>query len=235
MTNLCIVDAVEAILQAPAPVLLIDTSSVLDILRAPIRENYKHKLPEYADKLIQKAKAPQRDIWLIITSVVEREFNENHEPVAGDVAKIVNDVEARANGINQTMASLGLQTSNIRFQDKTQLQAKLLKQARDFMKECIILDRDQTVAMRAIDREAEKKAPSGDGKGQSRDCQILEHFLELTMQLRNNAFRHCIGFVTNNSKDYGPVGSPKEPIDQEFDTWDISYGNNFAWAYLNVK
>jgi hypothetical protein len=69
-----------------------------------------------------------------------------------------------------------------------------------------------------------------------KDCVIVEECLELSRQLRANAFARKCAFCTSNIDDYGDPGGGLHPIlAAEFAAVNLTFTANLPWAVHEIQ
>lgn len=224
--------AVDAVISKGKPVLLIDTCSLLDVVRVAYRKNIKHSHLVGAEKLLEKAE--NNELLLVITDTVEKEFNDNSLDVCIELEKHITKLETENQRLINTIESLNLSYKfNIHNLSGVKLPDTIREILDKILEKALIVDRDLGCSDKAHNRVERNQAPSRRGKSESKDCLIIEHYLMLATELRNANFQEKIIFITSNSNDYGEISSLKPPLDTEFSKVKIEYCNNFSWA-LNI-
>jgi hypothetical protein len=106
-------EAFRRIMTAQAPVLLLDTCSLLDLMRDPTRETLTAEQVEAAHRLLIKAESRPPKLWIPIVSQVLSERNDNQLKVKQEAEKAIHTFEERVLRTQQIMAAHGLITSAI--------------------------------------------------------------------------------------------------------------------------
>jgi hypothetical protein len=221
--------SVALIKQTPAPILFIDTCSLLDIIRVPSHPNVKLSHLEGAKEAVKKAKS--NSIYLVITETVEMEYKDNLSKTCVELERYTTKFAATGekivNSIECVELSYNFYISGI---EEIRLAAELEKIANNVIDSSLILEENQECIHSAHERTKHYQAPAQRGKSESKDCVIIEHFLELSKRLREEGLTNPLIFITNNSSDYGKAPNPKPPLNLEFGNLDIAYCNNLKWA-----
>jgi hypothetical protein len=221
--------AVQHIASKAQPLLLIDTCSLIDIVRVPLRGNINHSHIQGAIDIARMGKSGQ--ISLAVTNTIYNEFKTHLAPTCIELERYIQELESKNSSIISAIESVGLSYRfSINGLAKQKLPEKLSELAEDLFSLSFMLKRDTGCGDRAHNRVELVQAPASRGKSESKDCLIIEHYLDLTKKLRATGFDKKIVFVTSNSKDYGTPGVLRAPLDLEFKAARIEYCNNFAWA-----
>ena len=78
--------------------------------------------------------------------------------------------------------------------------------ASDLLKASLLLPEDNDCLNRARRRSLDVRAPASHGKPSREDCEVVEHYLELSGLLKRGGFASKRVFVSSNSKDYRLAG-----------------------------
>lgn len=212
-----LVDVCSGILQQPAPVVVLDTCCVLDVLRSQHRLHAPRRLVQNAQRAIDLAAPANRKLHLLIQDEVEIEFNRNVEAVRGELANHFQTLLATGTALLEP-ADLAAWTSSL-----ISIESDLNNLTNRIIKVSCVVSADPLCMARAQSRLARSIAPGRKGSSNLGDCIIAEHLLEVVTTLRNQGFNDRCIFVSSNIKDFGPIGSPKTHLDQEFGNLNIEY------------
>ncbi|MFZ2999753.1 MAG: PIN domain-containing protein [Undibacterium umbellatum] len=213
----------------PKPLVLIDTCSLLDVVRVPIREeNNATQIILGALKLLDLAL--QNKVYLAITSIVRAELESNLGEVRDEVLKLATRREKQVQHyvLCSKLAGLALQGADA-FAIAA-LRDKLTDMVFGILAKSFEIKGDDACSGRAMKRVITNQAPASKGKNEAKDCDIIEHYLELAGLLRQSGFSKAMCFVTANSNDYGKPGEMRSPLDAQLKAWNIEYVNNFQWT-----
>ncbi|MBA4318784.1 MAG: hypothetical protein C0412_10325 [Flavobacterium sp.] len=227
--NCEILEAIPIIKSMNSPVLLMDTCSLVDLIRAPFRSNIKLSHIFGARKALEELRCQK--LCCVLTSTVENELNDHLKDTGIELERHVRKIEIDITKIIEVMENLDIRFDlNVQGLSQARIPEHLNALTNEFLKEAIILDRDKECGERAHTRVERNQAPSKRGKSESKDCLIIEHYLKLVNELRNEGFAQKIVFLTSNYQDFGQPPTPLAPIDNQFKKLSILYCNNFAWA-----
>lgn len=219
-------EAADRIAASPAPVLFLDTCSLVDLIRLsnPDRTDRSEVTDcgrELAAALALSEDQREQDLWVVVPPIVRREYRE-HAPKAADRVrkewKRIDDevhVSLFAGGVLDVSASLPSQTN---FSQTLQpLLAEIKRIADGLIADGLWLESDDGCRDRAYSRTVQK-IPPGHRGGEMKDCTIIEHALALSRLLAENGAAIPRVFLTSNTKDFCGGGSrPKPPLDGQFD------------------
>lgn len=185
--------AVADLIAAPRPILFLDTCTILDIVRAPLRV-----LPlEVKTGVELLALAAAGTIRLFVQDIVPREWADNLRAARHDGEAGIRAFTATwqiAADLGQPAPSLPIRSPGNLINELEQLSRNLLAAASE-------LDRDHDGMAWAIDRVAAKQKLSS-AKGTVKDCHILSHALRLSSLLAAAAYPNSRVLVSSNRSDF---------------------------------
>ncbi len=184
--------AVKVLLATPRPVLILDTCSLLDIVRAP--ERGEDHIVVAAQELRDLSR--QSHVAQYVPDIVPREFNDNLRAARRDGEKGIEAFRATW----EIAARLNLPAPPLPVQAPPTLIDELKSLSEELLAASVQLLRDQDAMHWAIDRVVAKLKPSS-GKGQFKDSHILGHALRLSTLL-GTAFGKSRYFVSSNTSDF---------------------------------
>jgi hypothetical protein len=227
---------VALIKQAPAPVVLLDTCALLDIVRASHREELSGEGVEAALSLAERARQHPRGAWLVVAEVVDREWTDNWEHVVEEARRAIGQLERRMDKLRsvakhvvplETIAALDL--------NRLQIHEHLKTAAHALLKLANIIELDPDAIMRARTRLTTGTPPAAKGKQEFKDCEIFEHYLALGRALQADGFQQDLFFVSSNTRDYGTPGKLLPELEADLRSARMQLITSFAWlnAVLN--
>lgn len=219
----------------PAPVVLLDACSLLDVVRAPIRDEIPSGVVEAAVGLDAAAHAGPRGAWFVIATQAQEEFTQHIDTVAEDVTDKIAGIERRLGAIYSISQVLPVGTMPLARPTALNLPRQLRDLAEGILARAAILERDDDCRLRATDRVAKGVAPSARGKQEYKDCEILEHYLGFAHALRRLGFAPALIFVTSNTKDYGKPGQLCPALEADFAAVSLSFVTDLAWAQAVIR
>ncbi|QYX31153.1 PIN domain-containing protein [Sphaerospermopsis torques-reginae] len=226
----------EVIISAPAPVLFLDTCIILDIIRSPFRDNISTNEISASLKLIRKAQANNRNLWLVTNEIVYTEWKENIEPVKNELTEEIKKAElTREKMVNAANIIFDFNHDFGQIIKTLNLPEHLGNLSKSLLDKCEKIAIDDSHYVEAMKRINKCDAPAQKGKNSAKDCQIFAAFLDIGKQLRNKNFQNNICFITTNFQDYGKPNAPKSPIDQELVSINAKYLNKLEWGLAIVE
>ena len=230
-TPVTIFNAANSIIASSAPVLFLDTCAILDVIRTPQRDIQEQVISAASD-VLDASREPKK-LWIVVTTIVENEFNEKFKKVENElvkhVEKVDKDVEKLRNAANYLFASSQRNSWNFR---ELKIPQALSKIAEYLLDSAILIAAEDDCIVRAAKRVTNKKRPSQGGNQQYNDCEIIEHYLEVSRQLRNRGFKEKCVFVSSNKKDFceGGTDNIHPDLDTDFKKVGLEYAKEIAWA-----
>lgn len=231
-----IVDLCQEICQAPAPVVMLDTCAVLDVIRAPIRPKLPPNVVLAAQELTGGALLHPRTVWLVATETILNEWQDHRDATAGEVLRqlrrIDNEVEVArvvaghsqpARVVTQPgLGSLGLET-------------ELRQTAQEMLDAAEVITTDEQAELRAGRRVQLGRAPSSKGKSEYKDCLIFEHYLALSHCLQQAGYAEPRFLVTSNIRDYGNPTGPDNPLAPDLAAVSLQYVTDLWWLRSEIR
>ena len=185
--------AAADLIAAPRPILFLDTCTLLDIVRAPLRD----LAAEVRVGVELWALAATGAVRLFVQDIVPGEWADNLSAARRD-----GEAGVRAfTGTWQIAANLGQPAPPLPVQPPGNLIDELEQLSRDLLMAADTLDRDHAGMSWAIDRVAAKQKPSS-AKGTVKDGHILGHALRLSTLLAAAGYPHSRVLVSSNRLDF---------------------------------
>ena len=185
----------------PAPVAFIDSCTLLDIVRAPLRN--KATEIRVARLFRTAARKNPKTIHLVIGSPTPTEWNDyiaKTEEECQDAIECCNAVAAACGHMGMAaLAPLPTGTGT--------LPALLRRLSADLLAACVTMDHQAAAMSRAVNRIIASRLPARKKGTGAKDSVIVEHAIELTGQLRNAGFTQPCVFVSSNTSDFADPSS----------------------------
>jgi hypothetical protein len=185
--------AVADLIAAPRPILFLDTCTLLDIVRAPLRD-----LTAAVRAGVElRALAATGTVRLFVQDIVPGEWADNLPAARRDGEAGVRAFIATW----QIAADLGQPAPPLPALPPGTLIDELEQLSHDLLVAADTLDRDHAGMSWAIDRVAAKQKPSA-AKGTVKDCHILGHSLRLSTLLAAAGYPNWRLLVNSNRSDF---------------------------------
>lgn len=190
---IAIAQAVADLVASPRPVLFLDTCTLLDIIRAPLRNLTR----EVQVGVEIRSMAVAGTLQLVVQDIVRREWYDNLLSARRD-----GESGVRAFASTWQIASdLGQPSPSLPVLPPGNLIDELEQLSYDLLTAAVELDRDFDAMCWAIDQVAAKRKPSS-AKGTVKDCHIVGHALRLSNQLETAAYPNSRLLVSSNRSDF---------------------------------
>lgn len=213
----------DAIVRKNAPVLCIDTCSILDIARNPTRERLRPHDFRAALDLI--AAAANGELTVLVAEQVEIELRANSPKVQEDtdreIARLTQRVVA-ATEIAAVFGSLG----RVDLSHLDGHSARAMSHVDRLMAISTKVVPGPDVSGRAFARLNAAIAPARRGKDSSKDCLVFETYLEAMRMLRSRGLTSRAVLLSSNTEDY----ENQTAIDSELGPLAMSYQPNMGAA-----
>jgi hypothetical protein len=185
--------AVTNLIPAPRPILFLDTCTLLDIVRAPLRD-----LTTAVRAGVElRALAANGTVRLFVQDIVPGEWADNLPAARRDGEAGIRAFAATW----QIAADLGQPAPPLPVLPPGTLIDELEQLSRNLLMAADILERDYDGMSWAIDRVAAKQKPSSP-KGTVKDCHILGHALGLSTRLEAVGYPCSRVLLSSNRSDF---------------------------------
>ena len=172
MTALSCDDLVAQVIKADSPLLLLDTCIILDIVRAPIREQMSIHDIEAVHTVIDRPVQSPSSVFLVIAKQVEDEFLEYIDAIEEETHTGLQKAQDRFTGILKRMGALSsvnhvpsiIELSSLGFPAKGRQLAEQIVQT------SIILAEHDDEVVKAYHRVKLAKPPATKAKQSVKDC-----------------------------------------------------------------
>lgn len=230
-----LVDAVSRIRAAGLPVLFLDTCSLVDPIRAPLRPDEFRGCVEAAQELSQLATANPARCTLVVASFVHGEWLTHAGPEADRLRDHLARVDAESDRLHGYCGLVGVAPpfpqSGYRLLPLADRLHGLSRQLRDA---AIRLDPDQGCIIRAHGRASSYTPPSRKG-GEVKDATIIEECLEVSRMLHAVGFAPKRVFCTSNTRDYCEGGRLHRTLAVDFGSTGLGFATNLPWAVHEIR
>lgn len=216
------------------PVLCIDTCSVLDLLRDVTRDSISPANVRSGLALLRCAEETE-ELVVLIAEQVSREIADHVQDTEDTSGAALSRFLAQAQRIHEVAVALGAEGElEIAHIEGHTTRARLA------------FDRWETVATaipqnaellaRAWHRVQTNRSPAKRGKDSTKDCIVIEAYLEVAANLRALGMTAPIVFVSSNTKEYIAPGTSRIPedLDVDFSTVGLTYAPNFSAAAYSL-
>lgn len=225
-----------AITAKPAPVLFLDTCTILDVLRAPCRETIAVEEISAAMALISLNGQPTPGVWLVTNETVHGEWTANLDTVKTELERESKKIERLRSRLVGAVDIVYGRTHEVGHRVEY---LKLSEHLENLSRQLVSVSQKVKIAdshsLNAMNRVRKYIAPACRGKQEAKDCEIFEAFLDVGRTLRIKGFADSICFVTANSDDYGKPTEAKNPLGAELLGINARYVGSLTWALAVVE
>jgi hypothetical protein len=231
----CIADAVAQIQVADLPVLFLDTCSIVDPIRAPLRPDELPRCIEVAQELLQLVTMAPTQCSLVIASFVHGEWLTHAGPEADRLRDYLARVDAETDRLHRYCRLVAIAPSFPQSGYRAlPLADRLHDLSRQLRDAAIRLEPDQDCNLRAHTRASTYTPPSRKG-GEVKDSTIIEECLEVSRRLQAAGFGRKRVFCTSNTKDYCEGKNLHQVLALDLGTVDLGFATNLPWAVHEIK
>jgi hypothetical protein len=207
---------------APAPVILIDTCTFLDLFRAdesqtriPYQPRAPHQEIRAAADLLALVNATPGAAHLIVPELVPREYTDHADAIQGQFRKWTELHDRNQDWLVEAGLSVALTLPTPHPVHPHDLAALLRRLADDLLAKALVLERDAVCVDRALRRLIDKIRPSH--RKEVKDSMNLEQCLDLSGRLQAVGFTRSRVWVSSNTNDFAQPSSSQIHADLQSD------------------
>lgn len=220
-------ELVDRLLSDEKDIILLDTCSLLDIIRVPKR--YKIDPLIAAKRLLNN-----NNLNIVLPSLITGEWSDNVANVCDETQKEIRNISGNINFISEVVQHIGLETFNILDITKYDIEIALMDLAEKIIGNSLILDINDSsnlerIKLKALKRVIDKVPPSRQGKDSTKDCIVYEECLTIGEELKNMGFSKKIIFVSSNTNEYD-----NDVIKTELKSYNIVYTSTLNWGVHEI-
>lgn len=227
-------DAAASILAAPAPVLLIDTCSLVDIIRAPKRALELKGCIENAVELRRMLGTGPPECHLVVGSFVPGEWAKHADPTRDELESHLKFLDEASSHFQEACGHVGIDPGAMPSFASSVLPNVLHTLSEQLLRQATHLAAQNDTDLRAFHRAAANVPPSRKG-GEIKDSAILEECLELCRRLRAAGLTEKLVYCTSNKADYCDAGKLHAQLEAEFAPMSIKFVTSLPWAVRELK
>jgi hypothetical protein len=222
----------QAILALPAPVLLPDTSSLLNILEAATpEERVSPNIVPAALTFLGRLQSKPPTLHVVLAQVVEEEWLKLHLEKHKRAAASIRHADERISFLWSIASVMGSAPPGGYVQFSGQRIAERLHDiAENIVRYARVVESNEDFQKAAGLRIGAGFAPAAPRRPEYEDCLLIEQYLELCRHLRVGGFTYPCVFITSNTRDFGEPKAPRSPLDQEFVSAKIDFVYDLAAA-----
>lgn len=205
-----------------------DTCAILDILRDPQRDSVRVHEQNASISLLGHAESQRLDV--LVTRLVRSEFADHVDEVQREAEKGISDVAdaiAKIDALATLHGSPG-KTDTAHWDGHGARCRQIADRWMNVGKEA---PESNDIESRAVRRVLQGRAPSRRGKDSTKDCIILETYLEHIRGARRKGVTASVVFVSSNTTDYATSAARvAQDISSEFAQLQVDFAPNMAAA-----
>ncbi len=173
---------------------------------------------------------------MIALEIIKEEWQNNKTQSEDELKQFLDNFENKIKEFNHI-----LQLSKVKpevtysKQVNEQLFLFLNKLSTELIENIQFFKNDSQLDSKILNRIISNKAPAKKEKSEAKDCSIIEHYFELTKQLRDQGFQETIVFISPNKKDFATPAKLNPPLDQEFSNLNLEMAIDFAQALYIIN
>lgn len=223
-------EQIERLVARNAPVLCVDTCTLLDVVRDITRETTRAVDVEAGMRLLRAVESDTGPI-VLLADQVRIELNEHRDDVAQESEKALARFRAQVERIDEVAAVFGA----VRATETSHLDDHVPRARAVFdrwVASAIVIPPNDGVTARAFARVNGPRTPARRGKESMKDCVIVEVYLEVIGLLRATGLNTPTVFASSNTKEYQVAGSSQlaPDIAADFQAVGMEYAPNLGAA-----
>ena len=231
MVTQTLAKAEQSILSLGLPVMMLDTCVLLDIIRAPIRNDVASL--KAALRLLTRISAAPASIQLVVTYMVMKEWADNSLLVRDEVLGKIRQLNEQIDVAHEVCAAARISTGLKSIYDGTAIASQRQQVSTKLLNSAIIVEKDANCGANAYERVVNNVPPARKG-GQPKDCDIVEHYLSLSEKLTSAHFVPKRLFVSSNTKDYCQEGKLHSRLQAEFSRVGLEFATSLSWGEATI-
>lgn len=225
-------DLLDTLARESRGIIVADTCSLLDVIRAPIRGH--GAILAAALAMWEEVKVGTPRFRLVLPSLFAVEWRDNLPTVRDELVRSLRTHRELSALLGQL--HLDLLGHPLMVPDVTLYHFEaLLEQVCDgLISSAFTMDEDLNAVGRAYRRVAEARPPARKGKQEMKDCTVFEEVLLLGRELRARGFAGRVVFVSSNSEEYGTVGRPIPVIRDDLRASQVMFADTLNFGLHTV-
>lgn len=204
-------DVAATVLSADLPCLLLDTCSLLDVIRGSARLDKKNM--EAVWRVAEALRTDPPQCVLVRASFLQLEFDDNLADARSTIERELRDLAGKLESLDAAAVAIGQATFGP--VDYDGVRGRLEQVADEMLGAAIPLNANRSAQNRADKRIRVRRVPARPGKQSYKDCCIFEEYLELARRVRQGGGAKPVVFVTTNKSDYAETGRLIQEVDDD--------------------
>lgn len=225
---------VQQVAALGAPVLCADTCSVLDVMRDPTRDEARVHNARAVLDLVAKMEA-NGELVCLLADQVKLELAAHLQTIQAETKNQLKNLTERVNRVNSIAALFG-PSSIVDLAHLTGHEVRARTVVDRWIDAAEVVPQRPEIAGRAVARVIAPKAPARQGKDSTKDCIVIETYLDAIRALRAAGLQSKIVFLSSNTKDYtnSQHGGLHDDLKPDFQALNIEYAPNAGAAKYAV-
>jgi hypothetical protein len=223
--------AIRRIIAVNAPLLCIDTCSILDLIRDPTRGKFTRQHAESALHLIARAEEKPPSVTIILAEQVLRELDDNLAEVRDEAKRVIEKLNNELNIALEICHAYGVlrgdATAAVVPNGFSTAAENIIQRIR---RSAIHLRGSAASTKLAHLRVIDPRAPAATGKQSTKDCLIIENYLQVVGRARGEGFTQAAVFLTNNTADYRRGSTLHPDLSGDFQHVALTFATNYPQA-----
>lgn len=229
MSELKFRELIDKLYSDAKDIILLDTCSLLDIIRVPKRYNLE---PLIAGKQI--IANCNNNFNVVLPSLITSEWRDNVANVCDETQRELRNINGNMNFMSDVFQNIGLESFNILDITRFDIEIELKKIAEKIIENSLILDINDTddleqIKLKALKRVINKVPPSRQGKDSTKDCIVYEECIAIGEALRSIGFNKKMVFISSNTNEYN-----NDLIKVELQSYQINYTSTLNWGVHEI-
>lgn len=217
------------------PILCLDTCAILDLMRDVTRESISVANVRNGMHLLKHAEETE-GLVIFVAEQVSHELADHADEIEKGTREALERFLAQAQRIHDISELFGpqgtLQIAHLRGHA-----ARARAAFERWERTAIAIPQNPGVLGRAWDRVKTNRSPAKQNKESTKDCVVIETYLEVAGNLRNAGMAAPIVFISSNTKEYYEAVTKHLPPDlkADFAAVGMTYAANFGAAAYSLR
>lgn len=224
-------EAVRRAVAANAPMLCIDTCSILDLIRDPTRGKFSRQHAEAALHLIARAEERPPSVTIILAEQVLRELNDHLADVGAEAERAIEKLNRALEVCHAYGVLQGTAQPVVGLNSFSSAAESIIHRIR---RSAIHLRGSAASTKLAHLRMVDARAPAATGKQSMKDCVIIENYLQLIRAVRVEGLTTKAVFLTSNTSDYTQGSTIHPDLSDDFQRITLEFATNYAQARYSI-
>lgn len=225
-----VADVAASIVAAGAPLLFVDTCSLLDIVRG-YRDAFTLDQAQATMTIIDLIEAG--NLSLVLSEQIKNELNDNFLRVQKDGTASIRSLNDPVRKIHDIMIAFGGTGPAIVLPAPTDYETLANVVVARYLAKSSTADTTEAAKQKAGQRVITATAPAATGKQSYKDCLVLETCIETLAAARSLGFSAEAYFMSTNLAEYGDA--TKKTLHPQLVPEFASLGLDFARSFLELR